>query len=175
MPQVRLAGPGWAPEARRRLETLIARGAGQGLPVVFDFDNTLICRDIMDVTFAEYLNDAALRKRHRIPAWMTPPFTPTGGGRPVTGEDPMAYYEALLEATRHHPTDRTAHAVAYGWTAQFLGGLSPAEVVELTRRAFAEEAGRADLRRAARPSTLPVRGTRHGAPLPFFYPEMVAL
>jgi len=48
----RLEAPGWNEETRSALEVIINKGAGQRLPVVFDFDNTVICGDIGEATLA---------------------------------------------------------------------------------------------------------------------------
>ena len=46
----KLQEPGWTDRVRNRLEALIKQGAGRGLPVVFDFDNTIVCGDIGEAT-----------------------------------------------------------------------------------------------------------------------------
>lgn len=47
-----LRAPGWNPQVRNRLDSWIRAGAGRGLPVVFDFDNTVVCGDIGEATLA---------------------------------------------------------------------------------------------------------------------------
>jgi len=44
----KLEGQGWNSKAKKSLERLIEKGAGKRLPVVFDFDNTLVSGDLSE-------------------------------------------------------------------------------------------------------------------------------
>jgi hypothetical protein len=57
----KLQSPGWNAETRRALERLIDCGAGRHLPVVFDFDNTIICGDIGEATLAVLAREGLLK------------------------------------------------------------------------------------------------------------------
>ena len=98
----RLKAPGWNDQARRSLEKLIERGAGQGLPVVFDFDNTLISGDVGEATLAILAAEGRL-----TPANLSKTLCPVlqiPGKEKIAVEqcsDIMEYYEALLSPTAH--------------------------------------------------------------------------
>src|SRR6267378_44286 len=47
-----LRAAGWNERTRSALETLIRNGSGKNLPVVLDFDNTIVCGDIADALVA---------------------------------------------------------------------------------------------------------------------------
>ena len=76
----RLNCPGWNSQTRRALEQLIDRGAGQGLPVVFDFDNTLVCGDLQEATLAVLARAGKLTAK-KLPETLSPPFRVPGGQR----------------------------------------------------------------------------------------------
>ena len=42
---------------KEKLKTIIAKGSGKGYTAVFDFDNTILCRDIGEATFAVMINE----------------------------------------------------------------------------------------------------------------------
>src|SRR4051812_34534973 len=95
-----LRSPGWNPNTRQALESLIRTGAGQGLPVVFDFDNTLVCGDIGEAALAVLARSSVLTPSRINPA-LCPPLKTPGGNR-VTIEscrEITEYYEAFLAPT----------------------------------------------------------------------------
>src|SRR6267378_1007146 len=75
-----LKAPGWNCQTRGDLEALIRRGAGKNLPVVFDFDNTIICGDVSEVTLA-VLAKSELLTSTRLAGTLSPPFRPAGRKR----------------------------------------------------------------------------------------------
>lgn len=166
--QVRLTAPGWTPEVRAWLEALIQRGAGRGLPVAFDFDNTLVCGDIGEATLA------LLVKQHRLHpetvAALTPSFRTATGRRIVASRLPdlTAYYEALLAGSGHGDADPNPLTSGYTWAAEVMAGLSPARIVQAT-------AAVAALARPGESRRLEVTPGETAYPLPWFYPEMVEL
>lgn len=164
-----LHSPGWNRQTRRALEKLIQRGAGQGLPVVFDFDNTIICGDIGEATLAVLARNGWL-KTARLPETLSPPFRLPGGRRIAlkSGPDITAYYLAYLAPTAHGERDPTPLANGYAWAAEIMEGLSPADVIAATRRSreFARPRG---------PGFIEVTRGKTGFPVPTFYPEMVEL
>lgn len=166
--QVRLTAPGWTPEVRVWLEALIQRGAGRGLPVAFDFDNTLVCGDIGEATLA------LLVKQHRLHpetvAALTPSFRTATGRRIVASRLPdlTAYYEALLAGSGHGDADPNPLTSGYTWAAEVMAGLSPARIVQAT-------AAVAALARPGESRRLEVTPGETAYPLPWFYPEMVEL
>ncbi len=166
------AEPGWAPPVKARLDELVAARAGSGDAVVFDFDNTLICRDIGEATFAWLVENKKITAA-ALPAGVSPPLPSAKGGAPLTpssAPDLVHYYEAFLGASDED--DPAPHGDGYAWVVQAMAGLSPLDVVEATDRAFSTglaESGAAESSRVG--SSLSGGGYRR----PFFYPRMVEL
>jgi len=162
-----LAEAGWAPEVRARLERLLHRGAGKGWPVVFDFDNTIVCGDIGEATLAVLAKEKPHHSGFRS-ASVSPSFLPPSGGlvTPADVVDPTDYYERFLAPTAHGASDPTPLANGYVWAAEAMAGLRIADVVNATRTAF----------KIAVPGerrTIEVTPGKTAYPAPFFYPEMV--
>lgn len=165
----RLNCPGWNAQTRRALEQLIDRGAGRNLPVVFDFDNTLVCGDLQEATLAVLARDGKLTAG-RLPKTLSPPFRLPDGTR-VTIEssaDITEYYEAFLAATAHGDRDPSPLATGYAWAIEALVNLRVSEVVAAT-----EQVWRAS--QTEHPAFIEVAPGRTRFPVPFFYPEMVEL
>ena len=168
-PTFQLEPAGWLPATRRRLEALIRAGAGRGLPVAFDFDNTLVCGDIGEATLAE-LTRARLIRADTVPAVLAPEFRNVAGQRvsPRSVADLTAYYEAYLTPTHHGEADATPLANGYIWAVEAMDGLPLGELVEATARVY----GRSRLGHVEFVEPTPGRTSY---PIPFFYPEMVDL
>ena len=75
----RLEPAGWNHQARHALERLLSRGAGQGLPTVFDFDNSIVCGDIGEATLAVLARTGILTPSRVVPE-LCPPFRVPGRG-----------------------------------------------------------------------------------------------
>lgn len=71
---VSLESHNWCPTVKEQLQKLIADNAHQGKKVVFDFDNTVICRDIGEAMFATM----AMDKKLRLHSDLHPSFTFAG-------------------------------------------------------------------------------------------------
>ena len=164
-----LHSPGWNDSTRVWLEQLIRRGAGQGLPVVFDFDNTMISGDVSEATLAVLTNSGKL-KTSRILQTFSPPFRADGQARRtlVNSVDLTAYYEAFLAPTAHGKNDPTPASNGYAWAVEVMEGLTPLEVVEATRAAF-------QISLPGRRTFIQVTPGKTAFPVPFFHPEMVEL
>jgi phosphoserine phosphatase len=165
----RLVEPGWSPAVRRALCRLIRLGAGQGLPVVFDFDNTVVCGDIGEATLAVLVRDGVIA-RDRIPPHVAPAFV-TAAGAPVSLEasvDATEYYEAFLDPTAHGAQDSSPAANGYVWAVEIMQGLRPLDVVRATRTAC-------ELAAPGKERLLEVTPGKTSYPLPFLYPESVEL
>jgi hypothetical protein len=158
--------PGWNVGVRTRLESLIRRGKGRGLDAVFDFDNTIVCGDIGEATFAILVRDGLVKPVRGL----CPPFVSSSGKRieARSALDLVGYYEALLAPTVHGAADPTPLASAYCWAVQIMEGLTPKQIVEATRQAFA-------LSRHDRLVPIEVAPGVTSFPAPFFYPETVEL
>jgi hypothetical protein len=168
-PTSQLFAPGWSTECRERLQNLIRRGAGKHLPVVFDFDNTIMCGDIGEATLAMLVRDGILAPGI-VPAHACPPFTlPSGKLISLASlSDLTDYYEALLDATPPGANDLTPMASGYVWAVEAMQGLSPLEVARATQRVFA-------LSQPMKECLLEVTPGRSAYPIPFFYPASVEL
>ena len=136
-PKCRLQAPGWNPTTRVRLEHLIQRGTGRQLPVVLDFDNTIICGDVSEATLA-ILVKSGLLKSARLPPTLSPPFRPPGNARITLQScaDLTEYYEAFLTPSAHGRADPSPLANGYVWAVEVMEGLRPLDVVNATRTAF---------------------------------------
>lgn len=169
-PRAKLKPGNWNPVVKSRLEELIRTHAGQGKRVFFDFDNTLICRDIGEATFAAMLAAGKFAPQ-KTPPGISPDFTTDGKNISLkTVENITEYYDYFQKATTHQ-TGETAPAVnAYVWLIQIMAGMLPDEIVEFTKQGYANGV-------AIRDMTDPGLGlTRINEYLrPFFYPEMVDL
>ena len=163
-----LKSPGWSAETRRSLEQILIRGAYQGLPVVFDFDNTIVSGDAGEAVLAFLAASGRL-----TPTTVSSSLCPAihAGSRTVelqTCSDIMEYYEAFLTPTVHGKADPTPLANGYIWATQVLENLTLAEVLNATASAF--EIGKRD--RAARIEVTPGKSSY---PAPRFHAEMVEL
>lgn len=165
---IKLTAPGWNDTVRRDLSRILAAGANQGLPVVFDFDNTLVCGDIGEATLALLVRDGILRPEN-LPPGAGPSFRLPNGKEvsPTSVADLTEYYEALLDPTVHGPLDPTPLASGYVWAAEAMHGLPLPEVVRATEAVWA----------LSRDGENPRISTPGGGayPVPFFYPEMLEL
>lgn len=165
----RLLSLGWTDHTRRNLERLIDHGAHQNLPVIFDFDNTLVAGDLQEATLAVLARNGVLTPE-RIPASLSPPLRLPGRGRITlqASADVTEYYEAFLTPTAHGERDPTPLANSYAWAIEVLAGLRVADVVEATSEVCR-------LSRLPAPGRIEVTPGRTHYPVPTFYPQMVEL
>jgi phosphoserine phosphatase len=160
---------GWNQVAKRWLERLIAKGAGRRLPVVFDFDNTIISGDVGEAALA-----VLAAQRRLTPASVSKSLCPglRGIGKKVVElancSDVMQYYEALLAPTAHGVADPHPMANGYVWATEALEGLTLTEITKATADAF--EAGK-----QSSEARIEVTPGKTGYPAPRFYPQMVEL
>lgn len=165
----RLTAPGWNTETRKGLESLIRLGSGKRLPVVFDFDNTLVCGDIGEAVLAVLARAGILTPGRIAPSLCLPLRVPGRGHLTLQScRDIMEYYEAFLAPTVHGRRDPTPLANGYVWATQALDGLRVSEIMEATREAF-------EFSRPGELRWITVTPQRTAFPAPFFYPEMVEL
>jgi len=165
----RLGCPGWNARTRRALERLIGRGTGKKLPVVFDFDNTIVCGDIGEATLAVLVRDGKIDPA-RLSQTLSPSFRTASGGLVTlpSSADAVEYYEAYLAPTAHGERDTTPLANGYVWAAEAMENLRPWDVVEATRKAC-------DFARPHGPGFIEVTLGKTRYPAPVFYPEMLEL
>ena len=164
-----LQAPGWRDETRKALTDLIRRGAGKGLPVTLDFDNTIVWGDIGEATLAVLVKQGLLRVS-RVARTLSPSFRLPGALEVSldSGPDLTSYYEAYLAPTVHGAADPTALANGYAWVVEIMEGLSPWDVVQATQEAFG-------FGEPMQPRMIEVTAGKTSFPAPFFYPAMVEL
>lgn len=159
----------WDQGIRAGLQELIQAGAGKNLPVVFDFDNTVIRGDIGEATMAVLARSGRLTKK-TIPAWLCPAFRPSGKDRRELKScaDIVEYYLALLSPTAHGNADPSPYATGYAWAVEVMTGLRLTDVLAATREviALSQPLNLAAIKLTPGGTTIPV---------PTFYPEMVEL
>ncbi len=150
-----------------QLPEILKAGAGQGYPVVFDFDNTIICGDIGEATLAT-LVAAGLIQKSTISKSLCPDFTLPDGTKISLdfSENPTMFYEQLLKSGG--PTDPTPLATGYTWCVEVMEGLTVWQVVEATKQAFSLTEPMVE-----KFITISPGGSTY--PIPFFYPEILAL
>lgn len=165
----RLKSPGWNDQARRALEEMIEREAGKGLPVVFDFDNTLISGDVGEATLAVLAAEGRLTPAN-LSKSLCPVIQIPGKQKITVGQccDIMQYYEALLAPTAHGSADPAPLANGYVWATQAMEGMTVAEVAAATARVFALGQRGGHLR-------IDVTPGKTSYPAPRFREEMVEL
>ena len=165
----RLQAPGWNEETRHALEGIINGGAGQRLPVVFDFDNTIVCGDIGEATLAVLARTGVLTPA-KLARTSSPTFRVPGRGRMELSlcADVMQYYEAFLAPTAHEGRDPSPLANGYAWAVEIMESLRPLDIVDATRTAL-------EWPQPTRPAFIEVTPGKTAVPAPFFYPEAVEL
>jgi len=165
----RLKAKGWNQKARSALERIIQRGSGQHLPVVFDFDNTIISGDVGEAVLAILAAEGRISPSS-ICKTLCPDLSPLG--REKLGvencSNVMEYYEALLAPTAHGPADPSPLANAYVWATEVLEGLTVADVLSATARVY-------QLGRANPDASITVMPGMTPYPVPRFHEEMVEL
>ncbi len=168
--QVKLAEGNWNPAVKAKLETIITENAFQGKKAVFDFDNTTICRDIGEATFAAMV-EAGKLTIEGVSREITPSFVL--GDKKIsleTAESLPEFYEAFLSATKHQNGEKTPYSNSYAWVVQIMAGMTPDQILPFSEKAFGnnvamKDSGAADLFETK------INGYR----MPFFYPGMVDL
>ena len=139
------------------------------MPVTLDFDNTIVWGDIAEAALAVMVKKGVLSAR-RTPGTLSPSFRLPQGARIAldSGPDITAYYEAFLAPTAHGSADPTPLANGYAWAVEIMQGLTPWDVVQATKEAFA-------CAELMQPRMIEVTAGKTSFPAPFFYPEMVEL
>lgn len=163
-----LRQPGWNQTVREALENLLTDHSRRDLPVVFDFDNTIVYGDIGEAVLAVLTRTGKLQAK-RIPATLAPSFRKSEREINLPScVDITDYYEALLDCTGHGDSDPTPLANGYAWAVEVMQSLSPEVIVDATRTAFS--LGKPGVRRM-----IEVTPGKTAYPAPYFYPEIVEL
>lgn len=171
---VNLVQTGWTPQVKAQLESVLQKGAHQQNVVVFDLDNTLLCRDIGEAT-AAVLVKSGLVKNSSVPTAISPTFKV--GAKEVSlrrSQDPLDYYELLGQATSHHMSDTTPVVESYVWLVQMMAGLKASQVVSATQKAYDNGLAVQDMS-TDKQTSIALGRNRTLVYRPFFYPQMVEL
>jgi phosphoserine phosphatase len=165
----KLTAPGWNEPTRRALERLIQRGAGKRLPVVLDFDNTIVQGDIGEAVLAQLAATGKLLPGQVAEA-ISPPLATADGGTLSLRECKAVteYYERFLHPTAHGVDDPAPLANGYAWAVQAMAGLRLAEVIEATESVHTWSG------QGEAAAIQPAPGTK-AFPVPRFNPAMVEL
>jgi len=150
-PVVKLEDGNWNPAVKAKLETIIAENAFQGKKAVFDFDNTTICRDIGEATFATMV-EAGQLSLEGVSRDITPSFVL--GDKKLsldTAKSLPEFYEDFLSATKHQKGEKTPYSNSYAWVVQIMAGMTPTEILPFSEKAFGnniamQDSGAADLK-----------------------------
>lgn len=173
--QVSLKGSGWNPYVKMRLEELIREQAQQNKVAVFDFDNTILCQDIGEATFAQMVKDKVLTQA-TVPQHLHYDFTV--GDKSIKFQESanlLSYYESLLRISDHQASDGSRDFITFDWLVQIMAGLSPNQVIEGSRKAYDNGSS---VGRRANPlliSDIEVTADTKAVARPHFQPEMVEL
>lgn len=165
-PTVTLNEIGWRPQVKEKLIKLIEAGKYKNLPVIFDFDNTLVCRDIGEATFALMVRDGVLRSEN-IPKTITPNI--------FAGYNLITTYEKYAKSGSHHVKDLAPYLNAYGWLVEIMADLTPLQITQSTKHAYSDGVAESDLNLPAGLTSIYVSEADKTYLVPYFYPEMVEL
>ncbi|HEX5223348.1 MAG TPA: hypothetical protein VFZ59_27555 [Verrucomicrobiae bacterium] len=148
---------------------MIRAGAGRKLPVVFDFDNTIVCGDIGEATMA-VLARSGLLTPQTLSIWPAPVVSQPDKGRVAidTCTDVVDYYQALLSPTVHGKKDTSPLSTGYAWAVEIMNGLRLSKLIQATRTAARSST-------SGKPGFIEVTAGKTIVPTPVFYLEMVEL
>ena len=147
---------------------MIERGAGKRLPVVFDFDNTLVSGDLSEAMLSVLAAKGILTPQ-TVCRSLCPPLLVSGKRISIEQcSDIMEYYEAMLRPTALSDADPSPMANGYVWATEALEGLTLGEAIAATATAC---------RLGQSPEQVHIQATPGGLkyPAPRFHPEMVEL
>jgi len=165
---VKLSGESWYSEVKSSLEQIITDNAGKNKKAVFDCDNTILCRDIGEATLAVMVMEGRLTPQN-VPSEVSPEFI-INGKKINLKSGLMTYYDDILSATAHHKDEKCPSANSYAWAVQIMNGMTPAEIIPFTEKAYADGLGQKDM------NDKNLKRTQiSGVDRPFIYPEMADL
>lgn len=156
----------WSPKTKERLENILTQHTEQGHTIVFDFDNTIICRDIGEATFEvlAYQETQLLAKNIK----RSTPQEILDGFDLEKPEHLVQIYEKMLMIGAG-TKDTEPYAIGYNWVVQVMNNLTISQIEHATSSAYQSGSG-------AKDTLSDVSVTKvHSYARPFFYPEMVDL
>lgn len=171
--EIKLEKYNWNNETRVKLEKILNENSQKNKKVIFDFDNTVISRDIGEATFAYLLKNNMIDKE-KIRAF-SPSFTFEGKEVSIDNTvDISDYYEKLCSVTEHQENDTAIAMTAYTWVVQIMEGLTPYDVMNATKQAFMNNISSSD-RKKAKNTKIEITEGKTSYMVPFFHPETVDL
>lgn len=169
-PAIELKESGWNTAVKARLEQIIAQGANQGNAVVFDFDNTLVCRDIGEATFGQLVANGVLSKQ-KLPKYLSLSFAlDENSYTPDEAVDLAQYYDQLTRITQHQQGDIAPDITTFMWLVQIMAGMTPKDIIDGTKEAYAEGIAIEDLHEMEA-SQIEITSGKTGYKRPFFLPR----
>lgn len=172
-PAVHLEAGNWNPQTRNRLESLLQSHRQEHRKVVFDFDNTTLVRDIGDATFAALLQAKKIPITPAIRA-ISPAFALDGKQVTLDNSLDLADYYEKLSSVPQHAADDSGAANAYAWVTQIMEGLSPAEIIAASQKAYQDNQASQD-RQSGQETRLWVTPGQTSYRVPFFTDEIIDL
>ncbi len=127
----------WDSKNKVKLEELIKENSFQNKKVIFDFDNTLLCRDIGEYTFYNLVTNNLI-DIDRIKE-ISPNFVLNNQLVSLEKSSPIEYYEKFMLSTYHQNNDESEIINGYTWLVQSMYGLSLKDIVLTAKNAFINE------------------------------------
>lgn len=170
---IKLDNNNWNPEVKRKLENLLTVNSNKNKKVIFDFDNTVVSRDIGEATFALMVKKGLIKKENVRS--FSPSFSVGSENVSVDSTiDLTEYYEKFIISTRHHENDDSQAVNSYVWLTQALNGLTPFDVISNTREVFNKNQSINDRNKGIQ-TDITVTQSKTSYLVPFFHPETVDL
>lgn len=161
----------WAPSVKNGLGRILRAGADADNAVVFDFDNTLIIRNMGDPV-SEILTRRGYCQSVAIPAGLSRnPISINSVGRLSAEQDLNDLYEDHLRTALGRKDADSCIADAYAWAVWSLAGVSPARIVEVVREVYDGGSAVRDCESKAAASVVPNTVYLR----PFVHPDMLDL
>jgi tRNA (guanine37-N1)-methyltransferase len=128
--KIQLENLNWNNDNKFILEDILNKNSFQNKKVIFDFDNTIISRDLGEYTFLELL------KYNLIDINKLRDFSPdfyTDNKNIILGStvNPLEYYESLMMSTNHQSLDESEIINGYIWLVQAMSGLTLKQIVDI--------------------------------------------
>ncbi len=156
----------WSLGVKHKLESIILENEHKGKKVIFDFDNTVICRDIGEATFETLTLEKTAVLGENIQK-QTQNHLIDNLDLSIPEHLNQVYEKMLnLGVTKN---DKEPYAMGYAWVVQIMEGLTIGDVIQATEKTYDLGVGFQDFHQE-NPSTKVVNYYK-----PFFYPEIVDL
>lgn len=165
-------GPTWVPSTKQSLTKLASDHRDKHLPVVVNFDNAIMCRDLGLATLAVLINSQMVTADNARRTGIPTEVQVRDKRYDIDRSHPLDYADALAQATRGSGMEN--RGVAQGYRTQLLNGLTVADVVAATGAAYGQGLADND-RHSAAVSEISVPGCGRQVERPYVHPEMLDL